>query len=148
MHQCRPITILALLLAITPTAVLAQSSFSRGLIQRSCAPWDGPAIELRLTTEPAQCIEISGPYISMGVWRGLPIHAGDVVKFGPAANDGFASRCTKEGNCERAESGTIRFDTYQEGSGTTGHYELHFERDEVVSGTFDVKWCDNRIRCG
>jgi hypothetical protein len=61
---------------------------------------------------------------------------------------GFASRCKKEGNCERAQSGTITFDRYEEGSGASGHYELHFKGDETLSGTFDVKWCQERVICG
>jgi hypothetical protein len=140
-------TILAIVLGTFPGAVSSQASFSHGLIQRSCAPWDGPAVDIRLAAEPVQCGQINGPYIDMGVWRGLPIHSGDVVKFGSGSNNGFASRCTKEGNCERAESGTIKFESFQEGSGATGYYELHFKK-EIVSGTFDVKWCENRIMCG
>ena len=148
MRPFRAASILATLVAVAWSAVFAQSSFSHGLIQRSCAPWDGPAIDIRLTTELAQCGQVRGPYINMGVWRGLPIHRGDVVNFGPRSNNGFGSRCSNEGNCERAESGIITFDTYQQGSGATGHYELHFRHAEVVSGTFDVKWCENRIMCG
>ena len=129
-----------------PTACRAQASFSHALIQPSCAPWDGPAIDIRLTPEPGQCKNVSGPYIDMGVWRGLPIHAGQVVKFGSGSNDGFASRCAKVGECERAESGTIVFDTYQDGSGATGRYNLRFKSGEV-SGSFDAKWCENHMVC-
>lgn len=61
---------------------------------------------------------------------------------------GFASRCKKEGNCERAQSGTITFDRYEEGSGASGRYELRFKGEETLSGTFDVKWCQDRVICG
>jgi hypothetical protein len=136
------------LFAVAGISVYAQAPFSYGLIQSSCAPWDGPAIEVTLTTEPAQCKSTSEPYIAIGVWRGLPIHAGQSVKFGAGSDAGFASRCKKAGDCERAESGTIVFETYQAGSGATGRYELHFKGGETLSGTFDVKWCENRIMCG
>jgi hypothetical protein len=129
-----------------PMTCPAQDSFSHALIRASCAPWDGPAIDIRLTQEPGQCKNVSGPYIDLGVWRGLPIHAGQVVKFGSGSNEGYASRCTKVGDCERAESGTITFDTYQDGSGATGRYKLRFKSGEV-SGSFDAKWCEDHIVC-
>ena len=138
-----------ILIAVIATGTPANSSYAYGLMQASCAPWDGPAIAITLTTEPAECKRaVSGPFLSMGVWRGLPIHAGQVVKFGAGSDAGFASRCVKEGDCERAESGEITFDTYKEGTGATGHYTLHFKKGETIEGHFEAKWCDMRIVCG
>jgi hypothetical protein len=136
------------LLTVARVAFSALLPFSYGLIQSSCAPWDGPAIDITLTAQPAQCERVTGPYISMGVWRGLPIHAGQVVKFGAGSDAGFASHCAKEGDCKRAESGTIMFEKYEEGSGARGRYELHFKGGEKISGTFDVVWCKTRAICG
>jgi len=139
---------LIVLLTVAGVAFSARLPFSYGLIQSSCAPWDGPAIAITLTSEPAQCERVTGPYISMGVWRGLPIHAGQVVKFGAGSDAGFASRCAKEGDCQRAESGTIVFEKYEEGSDARGLYELHFKGGETVKGNFDVQWCKTRAICG
>ena len=94
------VLIILALFAIGETAIASQPPFSYGLLQSSCVPWDGPAIDIRLTTEPAQCKRMSGPYIAIGVWRGLPIRAGHVAKFGPTLDTGFASRCTKVGDCD------------------------------------------------
>jgi hypothetical protein len=44
-----------------------ESSLFYGVLQRSCAPWDGPAMEMWLTTEPAQCKRISRPYVQIGI---------------------------------------------------------------------------------
>src|SRR5581483_9281649 len=139
---------LAMLLGVAVTiSCAAQASFSHAIMQASCAPWDGPAIDIRLTSEAAQCKNVSGPYIDMGVWRGLPIHGGQVVTLSSSSrNEGFASKCSTVGDCERAQSGTINFDTYKEGSGATGHYELHFKSGDVL-GKFDAKWCEERIVC-
>lgn len=134
--------------AIATTATSAPTAFSYGTMQGSCAPWDGPAIGMTLTSEPAQCKRTSEPFISIGIWRWLPLQSGQVVKFAPGSDAGFASRCKKEGDCERAQSGTIKFERYEEGSGASGHYELHFKGDETLSGTFDVKWCQERVVCG
>ena len=138
----------AAVVGIAATALSAPAAFSYGTIQGSCAPWDGPAIGITLTSEPTECKRTSEPFISIGIWRGLPVKAGQVVKFAPGSDAGFASRCKKEGDCERAQSGTITFDRYEEGSGASGRYELKFKGDETLSGTFDVKWCHERVVCG
>jgi hypothetical protein len=149
--RCRIQAVLATfiaIVAIVTTATSAPAAFSYGTIQGSCAPWDGPAIGMTLTKEPAQCKRTAEPFISVGIWRGLPVQTGQVVKFAPGSDAGFASRCKKEGDCERAVSGTITFDHYKEGSGASGRYELLFKGDETLKGTFDVKWCNERVFCG
>jgi hypothetical protein len=138
-------------IVLTATAAIstpAGSSFSYGTMQSSCAPWDGPAVEIRLTMEPAQCKRVTEPYISIAVWRGLPIHTGQVVKLGGGSDAGSAALCTKEGDCKAAQSATIVFDNYQERSGAKGHYELQFKGGEILKGTFEVKWCEERVFCG
>lgn len=136
------------LTALAAIATPAGSSFSYGTMQSSCAPWDGPAVDIRLTTEPAQCKRITEPFISIAVWRGLPIHAGQVLKFGAGSDAGSVARCEREGNCKLAQSATIVIDKYQERSDATGHYELEFKDGEVLKGTFEVKWCEERVVCG
>ena len=138
----------AVLFALARVATFAESPFTYGLIRGSCAPWDGPAIEVTLTKSPVQCARVAGPYISIGVWRGLPIHAGQTVKFGSGSDAGFASRCVKEGDCERAESGSIVFEKYEEGLGARGRYELHFKGGQTITGSFGARWCQTRVVCG
>jgi len=135
------------IVAIGALALAGESPFSHGVVRHSCAPWDGPAVEVTLTTSAADCDRVSEPYVSMGVWRGLRIHDGQVVKFDTKTDAGFASRCRKAGECQRAESGTIVFDKYEDGSGARGHYELQFKGGESLSGSFDVGWCKTSGMC-
>ena len=151
MRSRMQIVVLTVLVLATVAALSApvQPPYPYGVIQSSCAPWDGPAVVVTLTREPAQCGRTdAGPYLAIGVWRGLPIHEGQTVTFGAGSDAGFASRCAKEGDCERAESGTVVFERYQQGSSAAGRYELQFKGGEIVKGTFDVKWCEMRVRCG
>ena len=145
------VAVLVLVFALTAIAAIASPdgpSFSYGTMQSSCAPWDGPAVEMRLTTQPAECKRVSEPYISIAIWRGLPIHEGQVVKLGGGSDAGSAARCVKEGDCKLAQSATIVFDKYQTRSDAAGHYELQFKNGETVKGTFAVKWCEERVFCG
>ena len=140
-----------IVLALTVVAAIAiptDSSFSYGTIRSSCAPTDAPAIAITLTPEPSTCKRTTGPYASFAIWRGLPIHAGQVVEFGPGSNAGSAARCAKEGDCKLAQSATIVFDSYEERSGAKGHYEMGFKGGETLTGSFEVKWCEERVICG
>jgi hypothetical protein len=139
------------LLALTAIAAGAKSdapTFSHGTIQSSCAPWDGPAIEMRLTTEPAECKKVSGPFLSIAIWRGLPVHAGQVVNLNEGSGAGSIARCAKEGDCKLTQSAIITFDKYQERASAAGHYELQLKGGEILKGTFEVKWCEDRVICG
>lgn len=135
-----------LVLAAVPSS--ADSPYSYALIRPSCAPWDGGAIEVTLTKEPAQCSRTDGPYLVIGVWRGLPIHDGQEISFDARTSDGFASQCAKAGDCERAESGAIVFEKFQRATGASGHYELHFKGGKNLTGKFEAKWCSDRVMCG
>jgi len=142
-----PIALLALI-AIAASAKADGPTFSHGVMQSSCAPWDGPAIEIRLTTEPARCKRVTEPYISIAIWRGLPIHAGQIFNLDAGSGAGSVARCTKEGDCKLTQSATIVFDKYREGASAAGHYELQFKGGEILKGTFEVKWCEERVFCG
>ena len=124
------------------------SMYPYALIQASCAPWDGAAIEVTLTKDPGKCDRTDGPYLAIGVWKGLPIHSGQEVNFDSSSSVGFASQCAKAGDCERAESGKIVFDKFEQGEGASGHYELLFKGGKTLTGSFDAKWCDKRVICG
>jgi hypothetical protein len=136
------------LIAVAAIAIPAEPSFSFGTIRSSCAPTDAPAIAITLTPERSECKRVAGPYVSFAIWRGLPIHAGQVVEFGPGSNAGSAARCAKEGDCKLVQSATIVFDSYEERSGAKGHYEMNFKGGETLKGSFEVKWCEERVICG
>ena len=145
------VAIFAIALALTAMAAIAAtggSSFPYGTMQSSCAPWDGPAIAITLTSEPAQCKRVTEPYISIAIWRGLPIHAGQVFNLDAGSGAGSVARCTKEGDCKLTQSATIVFDKYQKGASAAGHYELQFKGGEILKGSFAVKWCEERVVCG
>jgi len=142
-------TVIALALTVVAAiAIPTDSSFSYGTIRSSCAPTDAPAIAITLTPERPACKRTTGPYASFAIWRGLPIHAGQVVEFGPGSNAGSAARCAKEVECKFAQSATLTFDTYEERSGATGRYEMNFKGGETLKGAFEVKWCEERVICG
>ena len=145
----RFILTLVAVVAIAALGSTDDANYQYALVQNTCAPWDGAAMQITLANEPLQCQrEVHGAYLMLGVWRGVPLHAGQVVKFSPNENNGFASRCKKAGECQAAESGEITFDTVVAGKSATGRYELHFRDGTTMTGRFNAKWCQVRMMCG
>lgn len=136
------------LTVIAAIALPAEPSLSYGTIRSSCAPTDAPAIAITLTAERSECKRTAGAYATFAIWRGLPIHAGQVIELGGGSNAGSAARCAKEGDCKLAQSAEIVFDSYEERSGAKGHYEMNFKDGEILKGAFEVKWCEERVICG
>ena len=123
-------------------------SFSHTLISHSCAPWDGPALALYLTSTPASCGKVEGPYLSIYIWRDLPANGPKTIVFKEGGDNGGASRCMKANECERATSGRVSFSKFGENGEVRGTYEFHFKDGSVEQGSFNAEWCHERIICG
>jgi hypothetical protein len=143
------LTLAALVAVVSTTGTAEPSKYSYALVRGSCAPWDGGAVDVTLSTEPLECKqEPHGEYLAIYIWRGLPLHPGQVIKIRAGSDDGGVSRCKKTGNCERAESGEISFDSFVEGKSASGRFAVHFKNGETVTGTFQARWCVERVTCG
>ncbi len=141
-----------ILIAIAAAATPENSTFTFGTIRHSCAPWDGGAIALQLTSEGSSC-DAKAPYLTIVVYD-LPIQAGKTYRMGgkPTPQMGQVLRCTaapgsKPGACQGADSGELVFDKFEENKTANGHYRLHF-RDGELEGNFQLKWCEGAKFCG
>src|SRR5579864_686436 len=95
LSSTRTILLLLVLVWAGCTQQVAAQSYPHALISASCAPWDGPAIGLVLTTKPASCGKApEGPYLSIYIWRDLPEHGPKTIEFKQGGDNGGASRCT------------------------------------------------------
>jgi hypothetical protein len=126
-----------------------KSRFSHAIIGSSCAPWDGPALEITASSSSSdQCRKTTAPYIRIAIWRNLPTAAPATIVLDVATGNGYAGRCAKENACEAAERAIIRFTSFDSGRHAAGTYELHFKDGSVVKGAFDAEWCHERVVCG
>lgn len=125
-------------------------TFPHALVSHSCAPWDGPAIVLSLTTKPDSCGKATeGPYLSIYIWRDLPTSGPKTIEFKEGGDNGGASRCAKVNECERATSGRVNFSKFDENDEVEGTYEFHFKDGSVEQGSFKAdEWCHQRVVCG
>jgi len=136
------------LLALAANGAPSATKYAYGIIKRSCAPWDGPALALTITPKEATC-ETGAPYLMIYLYD-LPIATGKTYKIGVQGEMkiGVASRCPDSNSCKSADSGEVGFNSFEEEKGASGHYKLHFQDGSNQEGDFKLKWCNNHELCG
>lgn len=114
-----------------------------------CAPWDGPAVTILLTTRPADSIAVTGPYVSISVWRSATALAGQTVAWPSDRQVGAATRCTTDAACEPTRSARVTFAPASPDTMLDGTVELTFAgADSILRGTFRASWLRTRVMCG
>ena len=126
-----------------------KEEFPYATIAPSCAPWDGPAMELRLSTNPLKCGQGDVIELSIYFWRDLPLRDNQNFSLDAKSNWGGASYC-KGGKqpCERATSGSIHIESVSPDRGAKGTYDLALPKHGRVTGSFQASWCKMRVMCG
>jgi hypothetical protein len=130
-------------------AAPGKENFPYATVGASCAPWDGPAIELHFSTTPLKCGQGDIIELTISFWRDLPLHDGQTFSIDSKSNWGGASHC-KGGQqpCERATSGNVHIDSFTQEKTAKGTYDLLFPKLGRVSGSFRAEWCKGRVMCG
>ena len=126
------------------------SRYSRhAVIQASCAPWDGAAIELRLSPSPPIAKEPVAPWIVVSVWQSREEVSGGTFRFPDASGHvGAATHCRSEQDCEPVESGTVRFDRFVTGKPATGSFDFVLKGGRRERGSFSADWGELTVPCG
>jgi hypothetical protein len=135
-------------LLISSSRANNQKEFDTALVHRSCAPWDGPAVQIEFYVSPARCGRPQVSNLRIALWRDLPPVAGQKMELGGNSKMGVASYCPQENQCEAAKSGSLVIESYEEGKGASGSYDLVFPKAGRLAGRFRAAWCAVRIRCG
>jgi hypothetical protein len=136
----------AFLVACAPAN--GDNSFPYARVERTCAPWDGPAVAIVLSNVAAKCGKQTLPHLNITLWRDLPPRAGQTIVFDNNGKAGRASYCPPAGSCEMAASGTVMIEKYVEGKSATGRYDFVFPKAGRITGTFQAAWCDTCPMCG
>lgn len=126
------------------------STYSRyAVIQGSCAPWDGAAIELRLSPSRPTAKGPVAPWIVVSVWQSREEVSGGTFRFPDnSGRVGAATHCRNEQDCEPIESGSVRFDRFVEGKPATGSFDLVLKGGRRERGNFSAAWGEMQVPCG
>lgn len=126
------------------------STYSRyAVIQGSCAPWDGAAIELRLSPSLPTPTGPSAPWLVVSVWRSREEVSGETFRFPDnTGRVGAASLCRNGDDYEPVESGMVRFDRFADGKPATGTFDFVLKGGRRERGSFSAEWGELTALCG
>jgi hypothetical protein len=144
------VTCLLLLACSTPSGDVPElpEPFTHATAMRDCAPWDGPAVSIILTTAPLDStMTPTEPWIHLSIWRDSAVLANGLHEWPSDEQVGAASECPTADSCEAAETGRVRFREF-EGDTLVGQFRLTFRNDDPIEGGFRAVWLERRMMCG
>jgi hypothetical protein len=124
-------------------AALPIGPYSHGTVNRSCGPADGPALAMTLT-QPNDAKE---PWIYINLNGDLPELPASQKTYTVGRDQVGAGRCTKTGDCNYADSGSVTLQ-HLDGTGGSGHYKFHLRDGTTEEGDFKLRWIEVRMMCG
>ncbi|MGH7512639.1 MAG: hypothetical protein ACREOQ_06930 [Gemmatimonadales bacterium] len=123
------------------------ANFGYAYASPDCAPWDGRAVQILLTTAPSDTPEDERPQLRLAIYpRELRI-AGQTYRWPAEPEMATGSRCTGDA-CQTASAGEIRLGSARPDSALQGTITLRFGPTEVISGGFRAVWRPRRVFCG
>jgi hypothetical protein len=123
------------------------ANFAYAYASPDCAPWDGPAVRILLTTTPSDAPEDERPQLRLVIYPREIRVAGRTYRWPAEPEMAIGARCTGEA-CESASAGEIRLAPARPDSALEGTVTLRFGPSEVISGGFHAVWRPQRLFCG
>jgi hypothetical protein len=149
---------LVLLLGLVAAGCTAASSelgdlpepFTHATAMWDCAPWDGAAVTILLTTEEvADSNVVPGtPHVRLSVWRSPTALENVSIRWPADPVEATASWCENDQTCEAASAGIVRFHEVKADSIATGEFRLAFAGRDSVIGGFRAGWLHRQMLCG
>jgi hypothetical protein len=112
-----------------------------------CAPWDGRAVEIVLTTTPTNTPDSAQSRLRLAIYPREAEIADKSYRWPADPEMATGARCTAD-SCEVAARGEIELRSARPDSSLDGTVVLRFGSNDVVSGGFRAVWRPRRIMCG
>lgn len=126
------------------TRAQSNASMTAATIEASCAPWDGPAFEVRMPLDSAAM-----PALRIAIWKSPNVPQPSEFRFPDTTQQvGVAHLLHEDGEFEPL-SGTVSFGPVQVGQPVTGSVRLTRARGgALVERTFRATWVTRTYLCG
>lgn len=145
---------LSLITACSSAGQARSQHFEHAYAHRSCAPWDGEAVRIVLSsaTDTARILtENPRPGLELAAHRGLARALGRGFDLSPDAlndeNSGGGWLCDSGGQCVTATGGRLRLEPASPGQ-VRGSYEVEFPGHARLRGRFVARWLTVAAMCG
>ena len=116
-------------------------------VSRDCAPADGPAVSIYLTST-AVTLDPSPPFVRISVWDTPEQVAGRTWAWPRTLNKATASRCTTANDCVDSPSGSVTLGRFGPDSALTAKVDVKFPDGSRVQGTLRGTWISRQMLCG
>lgn len=123
------------------------ADFAYAYASPDCAPWDGRAVQILLTTTPSDRPEAERPQLRLVIYPREIRIAGRTYRWPAEPEMATGARCTSDA-CETASAGEIRLAPARPDSALEGALTLRFGPTETISGGFRAVWRPRRVFCG
>lgn len=131
---------------ITPPA--APPGFPLAYVMQDCAPWDGPALAILLTSHPLDSLETVRPLVRLMIYPRGESMPGHTYRWPAEPEMATASRCTSADSCEAATTGQVTLRVVRPDTSVEGSLALHFANGGEITGGFRAAWLRRRVMCG
>jgi len=123
--------------------------FTHATAMGDCAPWDGAAVSILLTTAPLDStMTPTAPYLRLAIWRDKASLKDGLFVWPSDAQVGAGSYCATADSCEVAQTGMVQFRETGGDSMLVGEFELNFPHEDPFSGGFRAVWLSHTVLCG
>jgi hypothetical protein len=124
------------------------TEFRYATARPDCAPWDGPAVGITLTTTADTVDAAAPPYIYVGLYDTRERLLGRTLRWPAAPQSGGASWCAVDGTCAPADSGVVTLEALEGDSVLVGRLRLVFAGRPALDGAFRAAWRPRLAMCG
>jgi len=125
----------------------APDNYAYAYASPSCAPWDGRAVEILLTTAPAAAPEEARPQLRLAIYPRTPELQGTTYRWPVDQEMATGARCEAD-SCQSATEGDVRIRSVHPDSTLEGTVTLRFGPGDVLTGGFRAVWRSRRMLCG
>lgn len=122
-------------------------NFAYAYAAPDCAPWDGRAVQILLTTKPTADPENARPQLRLAIYPREIEVAGRTYTWPAEPEMATGGRCPGD-SCQSAVAGEIRLHAPRADSALEGTLTLRFGPNDAVSGGFRAVWQPRQMFCG
>ena len=121
---------------------------AHALATRSCAPNDGPAVAIYLTSTAVQTLQPSPPYLRVAVWQPLDGLRGRSWSLASGSGEGAAWFHPTVTTFEIATRGSVTVTAVSADNRVEGNMDVTFPRAGRIRGGFKATWIAQTMLCG
>lgn len=122
--------------------------FPHAVAVRSCAPNDGPAVTIYLSSDEVETSEPSPPYLRLAIWQPVGVLANRTWSLAVSSSEGSASFHATASAHEAAAGGTVTITTVMADTTLQGTVDVIFPTAGRIRGGFTAPYVHPPALCG